>query len=82
LNHRESNFLFLNDDYNDNPLFLQQRSNMNHQQNSTSTLTGFNSALFDEASFMRFLDQTTKSHHDEDSYMEPYKGKSISGTGK
>jgi hypothetical protein len=31
---------------------------------------------------MRFLDQTTKSHHDEDSYMESYKGKSISGPGK
>jgi hypothetical protein len=35
--------------------------------------------MFDEASFMRFLDQTTKSHHDEDSYMESFKTKSISG---
>jgi hypothetical protein len=55
---------------------------MNHQQNSTSTLTGFNSAMFDEASFMRFLDQTTKSHHDEDSYLESFKAKSISGAMK
>ena len=55
---------------------------MNHQQNSTSTVTGFNSALFDEASFLRFLDQTTKSHHNEESYIDSFKTKSISATAK
>lgn len=41
----------------ENMLFMQNNAPTN-QQNSTSTLTGFNSAIFDEASIMRVLDQT------------------------
>jgi hypothetical protein len=34
-------------------------------------LTGFNSGFFDDASFVKFLDQTNKSHaNDEESYLQ------------